>query len=206
MSTPARERSGFGQFQMGQSHIRSDLTKVRKQASATDMAAWIRGGVTLHDTARAFGIADSTLRSRFTDAGYSSSGQPLDTFPEPEVKAPHPSFAFVDQPWATEALCAQTDPESFFPDKGGSAREAKKVCAQCFVQAECLDWALSTNERFGIWGGLSERERRKVQHPKPAPARTVPCTTPGCPDLFATEGGRKRHASYVHTNTERTAS
>ena len=67
------------------------------------------------------------------------------------------------QPWATDALCAQTDPDAFHPDAGGATREAKKVCAQCFVQAECLTWALTTNERFGIWGGLSERERRALQ-------------------------------------------
>lgn len=122
--------------------------------------------------------------------------------PEPSRLTP----TFRSMSWQEDALCAQTDPEDFHPDKGGSTREAKKVCAQCFVQAECLDWALTTNERFGIWGGLSERERRKVQHPEPAPAHTVPCTE--CPGFFATEAGRKRHARYVHehTDTERTAS
>jgi len=78
---------------------------------------------------------------------------------------PEPSRFVSDQPWVDDALCAQTDPEIFHPEKGGSTREAKAVCAACFVQAECLDWALTTNERFGIWGGLSERERRKLQHP-----------------------------------------
>jgi WhiB family redox-sensing transcriptional regulator len=65
-------------------------------------------------------------------------------------------------PWMVDGLCAQTDPESFFPEKGGSTREAKSICARCPVAAECLDWALEHEERFGIWGGLSERERRKV--------------------------------------------
>lgn len=65
--------------------------------------------------------------------------------------------------WQERALCAQTDPEAFFPEKGGSTREAKKVCSSCDVRAECLDYALANDERFGIWGGLSERERRKIK-------------------------------------------
>jgi WhiB family transcriptional regulator, redox-sensing transcriptional regulator len=65
--------------------------------------------------------------------------------------------------WQDEALCAQTDPEAFFPEKGGSTREAKKVCRACEVRAECLEYALEHDERFGIWGGLSERERRRLK-------------------------------------------
>ena len=68
-----------------------------------------------------------------------------------------------DLDWQERALCAQTDPEAFFPEKGGSTREAKKVCASCQVRAECLEYALANDERFGIWGGLSERERRRVK-------------------------------------------
>ncbi|TRW43005.1 WhiB family transcriptional regulator [Georgenia yuyongxinii] len=65
--------------------------------------------------------------------------------------------------WQDRALCAQTDPEAFFPEKGGSTREAKRVCTSCEVRSECLDYALANDERFGIWGGLSERERRKLK-------------------------------------------
>ncbi|MFC5380262.1 WhiB family transcriptional regulator [Aquipuribacter nitratireducens] len=65
--------------------------------------------------------------------------------------------------WKDRALCAETDPEAFFPEKGGSTREAKKVCSSCDVRAECLDFALGNDERFGIWGGLSERERRRLK-------------------------------------------
>jgi WhiB family transcriptional regulator, redox-sensing transcriptional regulator len=56
--------------------------------------------------------------------------------------------------WQERALCAQTDPEAFFPEKGGST---------CEVRVQCLDYALENDERFGIWGGLSERERRRVK-------------------------------------------
>jgi WhiB family transcriptional regulator, redox-sensing transcriptional regulator len=65
--------------------------------------------------------------------------------------------------WQERALCAQTDPEAFFPEKGGSTREAKRVCASCEVRVECLEYALANDERFGIWGGMSERERRRLK-------------------------------------------
>lgn len=64
--------------------------------------------------------------------------------------------------WQDQALCAQTDPESFFPEKGGSTRPAKKICLGCEVRAECLEYALVNEERYGVWGGYSERERRRM--------------------------------------------
>lgn len=72
-------------------------------------------------------------------------------------------FDAVEQDWQEQALCAQTDPEAFFPEKGGSTREAKRICMACGVRDECLEYALANDERFGIWGGLSERERRKLK-------------------------------------------
>ena len=65
--------------------------------------------------------------------------------------------------WQHKALCAQTDPEAFFPEKGGSTRDAKRVCAKCEVREQCLKWAIDHDERFGIWGGMSERERRRYK-------------------------------------------
>ena len=53
--------------------------------------------------------------------------------------------------------------EAFFPEKGGSTRDAKQVCARCEVREQCLQWAIEHDERFGIWGGLSERERRRYK-------------------------------------------
>ena len=70
--------------------------------------------------------------------------------------------------WQTDALCAQTDPEAFFPEKGGSTRDAKKICTTCEVKAQCLEYALQNDERFGIWGGLSERERRRLRRARSA--------------------------------------
>ena len=65
--------------------------------------------------------------------------------------------------WQADAVCAQTDPEAFFPEKGGSTRDAKRICSGCEVKAQCLEYALANDFRFGIWGGLSERERRKLK-------------------------------------------
>jgi WhiB family transcriptional regulator, redox-sensing transcriptional regulator len=69
----------------------------------------------------------------------------------------------AEETWRLNALCAETDPEAFFPEKGGSTREAKRVCVGCEVRSECLEFALRNDERFGIWGGLSERERRRLR-------------------------------------------
>ncbi len=71
------------------------------------------------------------------------------------------------------ARCAEVDPELFFPTKGGSPRPAKRICAACESQAQCLEWALDHHEEFGIWGGTSPAERRlrRRRHrvaPKPA--------------------------------------
>lgn len=68
-----------------------------------------------------------------------------------------------DLEWQDGAPCASTDPEAFFPEKGGSTREAKRVCLTCDVRDQCLEYALTHDERFGIWGGFSERERRKIK-------------------------------------------
>ena len=87
--------------------------------------------------------------------------------PELDVIAPATIHAVapepVDDEWQERALCAQTDPEAFFPEKGGSTREAKRICLGCEVRDSCLEYALAHDERFGIWGGLSERERRRLK-------------------------------------------
>lgn len=65
--------------------------------------------------------------------------------------------------WHLDAACRGMNPDLFFPERGGSARRAKAVCASCPVQADCLEWALDIGARFGIWGGLSEKARRRVR-------------------------------------------
>jgi WhiB family redox-sensing transcriptional regulator len=84
--------------------------------------------------------------------------------------------------WLAGALCAQTDPDTFYPDKGGSTRAAKQVCARCPVKADCLEYALAHDERFGIWGGTSEPERRILRRARrQSRRRTEPGLT--APDM-----------------------
>ncbi|CCI83682.1 WhiB family transcriptional regulator [Corynebacterium otitidis] len=72
-------------------------------------------------------------------------------------------FGAVEEEWQDQALCAQTDPEAFFPEKGGSTREAKRICQACAVRDECLEYSLAHDERWGIWGGLTWRERKRLR-------------------------------------------
>jgi WhiB family redox-sensing transcriptional regulator len=73
--------------------------------------------------------------------------------------------------WLARAACRGMDPELFFPDRGESTEPAKAVCAACPVRAECLDYALTNGERFGVWGGASERERRALRRDRARAAR-----------------------------------
>ena len=75
--------------------------------------------------------------------------------------------------WMGDAVCAQTDPEVFFPEKGASSHEARRVCRGCDVSRECLEFALRTGQRFGVWGGVSERQRRSMKHKVYGPAVQV---------------------------------
>jgi WhiB family transcriptional regulator, redox-sensing transcriptional regulator len=65
--------------------------------------------------------------------------------------------------WQRQANCMGVDPDLFFPERGASTREAKEVCRGCVVREDCLEFALNNSEKFGIWGGLSERERRRIR-------------------------------------------
>ncbi|MFD0416405.1 WhiB family transcriptional regulator [Streptomyces sp. NPDC127108] len=65
--------------------------------------------------------------------------------------------------WQEQALCAQTGPDFFFPEPGSSVREAKRICLLCDMRETCLTYALDNDERFGVWGGLSEKERQSLR-------------------------------------------
>ena len=65
-----------------------------------------------------------------------------------------------------EALCAQTDPEAFFPGPDSywtTPRYAKEICGRCPVKLDCLAWALENNEREGVWGGTTPKERQRLR-------------------------------------------
>lgn len=78
--------------------------------------------------------------------------------------------------WMDDAACADVDPDLFFPKRGDSVtmRRAKAVCDSCPVKVECLDYAMAEAIKFGVWGGMSERQRRRMRRDNAAALRVVP--------------------------------
>lgn len=72
------------------------------------------------------------------------------------------STADTVTPWQELGACRSVD-TTVFPGQGKSVAEAKAICASCVVRAECADYALATGQRFGIWGGTTERDRRRLR-------------------------------------------
>lgn len=68
---------------------------------------------------------------------------------------------FADQTWAARAACASSEPDALFV-RGAAQRNARELCFGCPVRMECLADALNSNTMFGVWGGLTERERRAL--------------------------------------------
>ena len=107
-------------------------------------------------------MPSSRARSRYSSLAASpgAAGPLLAVMPGDFVLPPDPDAEDIG--WQERALCAQTDPEQFWPEKGGSTTAAKRVCMACEVRPDCLAYALEHNEREGIWGGLAPRERRRL--------------------------------------------
>jgi hypothetical protein len=90
-----------------------------------------------------------------------------------------------DQNWRASAACADYPDEVFFPHPNDDGRAAKRICAECPVARECLTEALTKREEHGVWGGLTEHERRQII----APRHTNGLPTARC----GTESGYRRH-------------
>lgn len=67
-----------------------------------------------------------------------------------------------ERPWAAYAACRTVDPDVFFPATEDDTASALRICRGCPVIEECRDWALDMRIRYGVWGGLTERDRRRV--------------------------------------------
>ncbi|MBA2751841.1 MAG: WhiB family transcriptional regulator [Actinobacteria bacterium] len=80
--------------------------------------------------------------------------------------------AAPERTWQRQANCMGVDPDLFFPERGASTREAKEVCRGCVVREDCLEYAITNSEKFGIWGGLSERERRRIRRARSVAGRS----------------------------------
>jgi WhiB family redox-sensing transcriptional regulator len=76
-----------------------------------------------------------------------------------------------DMAWQDFANCRGANPDLFFPERGASTRTAKQICRECTVRDECLEFAIVSSEKFGIWGAMSERERRKIRKERQIAAR-----------------------------------
>lgn len=137
-------------------HAKPDLPRM------ADIAARLRDGEALEAIAAEYDRSAASLGPRLNQAGFSARDGKPTTRPTKPTRSLRRALV-IDEPWRDDALCAQTDPEMFFPEKGGSTREAKSVCSRCAVAAECLDYALANQERFGIWGGVAERTRRQIE-------------------------------------------
>jgi WhiB family redox-sensing transcriptional regulator len=83
------------------------------------------------------------------------------------------ALAIYDLSWQDYANCRGADADLFFPERGASTRKAKSICGACQVKVECLEFAIVHSEKFGIWGGLSERERRRIRKERAAQTRRV---------------------------------
>lgn len=70
--------------------------------------------------------------------------------------------------WMQDALCAQSDPDLWFPEPHESARAGQKICLSCPVRMQCLEYAMRTHQTRGTWGGKSEFELRSVRKPAAA--------------------------------------
>lgn len=97
---------------------------------------------------------------------------------------PNPALDTADDDWRDSALCRDTDPALFFPiGTTGMAvvaiAEAKRVCRECAVTGDCLDYALATNQDSGVWGGLSEEERRDIRRQRAAAEKARRAQTVG---------------------------
>jgi WhiB family transcriptional regulator, redox-sensing transcriptional regulator len=87
----------------------------------------------------------------------------MTTEPEPLGRVLQIAVDVAALEWMDRALCAEVDPTIFHVDKGGSTREAKLICSRCTVREACLAFALDSEDEFGVYGGLSARQRRDMK-------------------------------------------
>lgn len=88
-----------------------------------------------------------------------------------------PSFPAAPGKWVNSALCAEIDPELWFPEQGGLSAPARRMCHRCPVVQDCLDYALETAQQWGVWGGATASERKRM----------LAGDLPALPPLYAAE-------------------
>lgn len=127
----------------------------------TDVAARVRAGETLDQVAAEYERRGVSLIPHLANAGFSVDGHPIREHPIDD--RPPALHTWVMPDWYVDALCAQVDPELYYPDTGGTVGPAKRVCLRCPVRPKCLDYAFDNDEPWGVWGGMSAHERHQVR-------------------------------------------
>jgi WhiB family redox-sensing transcriptional regulator len=103
-----------------------------------------------------------SINAATTEAPSAEGRSDATVVPGPPIRLGRKNL-MLDTSWQEMANCLGVDPDLFFPERGASTREAKEVCRGCVVRHDCLEFALANGEKFGIWGGMSERERRRIR-------------------------------------------
>lgn len=103
----------------------------------------------------------------------------------------------LDESWRDKAACKGVDPKLFFPERGDDTVTPKRICASCPVAEPCLDYAMQLNEKFGIWGGASERQRRTLRRVRNVPVAPKPIQH-GMPGSYS-RGCRCRLCTEAHS-------
>ena len=83
----------------------------------------------------------------------------------------------LDTSWMVQGRCRDLPPEIFFPSDGVGVEVARRYCAECPVKAPCLEYALENHIEHGVWGGASERERRRIARSR----KSIPVRSAGAP-------------------------
>lgn len=148
--------------------------RLGEQVDADAVARQLRNGRTVKSVAAGLDIRPNTLRRYLSRAGWGSDGRRLrpeddDHEDEPEQDDIAADAALPPDAVTEQALCAQVDAETFFPEKGGSTAAAKAICRRCAVRLPCAEWAIATRQLHGVWGGLSPGQRRDITRGKDLP-------------------------------------
>lgn len=135
-----------------------------------EIAERVRNGETVAELARQYQRTRGALGQRLNNAGYRRDGTLPQHRPDPEqLLGPLRPWRVVPE-FYDDARCNSTDPAIFFPEKGGDPgwrRAAKSICRGCEVRVQCLNYALANEEPHGIWGGLTPRERARLNRKAP---------------------------------------
>jgi WhiB family redox-sensing transcriptional regulator len=85
----------------------------------------------------------------------------------------------MDTAWMSDSKCRELPPETFFPSDGVGVEIARRICADCPVKGPCLEYALYNRIEHGVWGGASERERRRIARRRRLTAKVAPPVAAG---------------------------